>query len=401
MAKQTFTSGQVLTAAQMNDLQKNDYNMSVSTGTASYTLQASDKGTRRVQNMGSAGTVTVPNSTFDAGDAVWLHSIGSGTQTISAGAGLTLNSSAGTAPTLAQWEGGVVYFTSASAAIFFRGAGGNSYGVATGGTAISPDPVVGGVTYRVLQFNSTGTLTVTKSGLFDIVAISGGGGGIQGYTNFPSLANGGAGGGGIITETLTLTTDVTITVGGGGAGATTGVNGGVGANGSPSGISTRLFASGSGGGGAQDNIPSNGICGAGSTRQTATGGTAIYNQGTGIIRGYDGGSGPTGNTNGSAGGGGGAGGVGGTGSGITGGAGGAGFDVSTIIGGSTLSLGGGGGGPGSGTGGTGNGGGGNGGSNGAGSGGTINTGGGSGSSINHNSTALNGGSGVVYVRFRL
>ena len=129
MAKQTFTAGQTLTAQQMSDLQTNDFNMSVSTQTANYTLQAADKGTREVMNMGSAGTVTIPNSTFDAGDAVWVHSIGSGTISLVAGAGLTLNSSAGTAPTLAQWEGGVVYFTSASAAIFFRGGSRNTLSV--------------------------------------------------------------------------------------------------------------------------------------------------------------------------------------------------------------------------------------------------------------------------------
>ena len=121
MAKQTFTSGQTLTAAQMNDLQTNDFNLSVSTQTANYTLVAADKGTREVMNMGSAGTVTVPNNVFNAGDALWVHSIGSGTVSLVAGTGMTLNSSAGTAPTLAQWEGGVVYFTSASSSIFFRG----------------------------------------------------------------------------------------------------------------------------------------------------------------------------------------------------------------------------------------------------------------------------------------
>ena len=121
MAKQTFSSGQVLTATQVNDLQTNDFNWSVSTQTANYTLQAADKGTREVMNMSSAGTVTVPDSTFTAGDIVWVHSIGSGVISVVAGAGVTLNSAFGTAPTLTQWEGGVVYFTSASAAIFFRG----------------------------------------------------------------------------------------------------------------------------------------------------------------------------------------------------------------------------------------------------------------------------------------
>ena len=123
MAKQTFTSGQTLLASQMTDLQTNDFNWTVSTQTANYTLQAADKGTREVMNMSSAGTVTVPNNTFNAGDIVWVHSIGSGTITIAAGTGLTLNSSAGSAPTLAQWEGGVVYFTSASSSIFFAVAG--------------------------------------------------------------------------------------------------------------------------------------------------------------------------------------------------------------------------------------------------------------------------------------
>ena len=42
------------------------------------------------------------------------------------------------------------------------------YGTATGGTAISPDPTIDGIVYRVLQFTGDGTLTVTKSGLFDV-----------------------------------------------------------------------------------------------------------------------------------------------------------------------------------------------------------------------------------------
>ena len=64
MAKQTFTSGQTLLASQMNSLQANDYNWTVTTQTANYTLQAADKGTREVMNMSSAGTVTVPNAVF-------------------------------------------------------------------------------------------------------------------------------------------------------------------------------------------------------------------------------------------------------------------------------------------------------------------------------------------------
>ena len=50
MAIQDFTAGQVLTAAQMDSLQANDYNWTVSTKTASYTLVATDKGTRVAMN---------------------------------------------------------------------------------------------------------------------------------------------------------------------------------------------------------------------------------------------------------------------------------------------------------------------------------------------------------------
>jgi hypothetical protein len=68
MALTTFTSGQVLTAAQLNAVQANDYNQTVSTKTASYTFVAADKGTRVVMNVASANTVTVNTSLFSAGD---------------------------------------------------------------------------------------------------------------------------------------------------------------------------------------------------------------------------------------------------------------------------------------------------------------------------------------------
>jgi hypothetical protein len=54
MALTTFTAGQVLTAAQLNAVQANDYNQTVSTKTASYTLVAADKGTRRCNECGDS-----------------------------------------------------------------------------------------------------------------------------------------------------------------------------------------------------------------------------------------------------------------------------------------------------------------------------------------------------------
>tara|TARA_R110000868_G_scaffold167401_2_gene401702 strand:- start:515 stop:1330 length:816 start_codon:yes stop_codon:yes gene_type:complete len=116
MAIQTFTAAQVLTAAQMNALQANDYNQTVSTKTGSYVLTLGDKGTRIAMNSASATTITVNTSIFSAGDTLWIQNISTGTVTITAGTA-TVTTSGNLA--LAQWGGGSLYFTSASAAIFF------------------------------------------------------------------------------------------------------------------------------------------------------------------------------------------------------------------------------------------------------------------------------------------
>lgn len=116
MALQTFTAGQVLTAAQMTALQTNAYNQTVSTKTASYTLVAADVGTRIVMNSASATTITVNTSLFSAGDTVFLQNLtAGGVCTITAGT-CTVTTSGSLA--LAANAGGTLYFTSASAAVF-------------------------------------------------------------------------------------------------------------------------------------------------------------------------------------------------------------------------------------------------------------------------------------------
>jgi len=116
MALQTFTAGQVLTATQVNNLQANDYNQTVSTKTDSYVLTAADKGTRVVMNKATATTITVNTSLFAAGDTLWIHNIGAGVCTITAGTA-TVSTSGSLA--LAQNAGGTLYFTSTGVAIFF------------------------------------------------------------------------------------------------------------------------------------------------------------------------------------------------------------------------------------------------------------------------------------------
>ena len=119
MALTTFTSGQVLTAAQMNALQANDYNQTVSTKTASYTLVAADKGTRVVMNSASATTITVNTSLFSAGDTLFLQNIGAGVCTVTAGTATV--SSAGSLA-IPQNGSGTLYFTSAGVSLYYPSA---------------------------------------------------------------------------------------------------------------------------------------------------------------------------------------------------------------------------------------------------------------------------------------
>jgi hypothetical protein len=121
MALQTFTAGQVLTAAQVNALQANDYNQTVSTKTASYVLVAADKGTRVVMNSASATTITVNTSLFSAGDTLFIQNIGAGVCTITAGTATV--STSGNLALIAN-AGGTLYFTSTGVAIFYASAAG-------------------------------------------------------------------------------------------------------------------------------------------------------------------------------------------------------------------------------------------------------------------------------------
>lgn len=117
MAKQTFTTGQVLTAAQMTNLQQTALGGgSPVQKTASYVLTAADAGTTIQMNSAGTTTVTVNTGLFAAGDTVFIQNIGAGVSTITAGTA-TVTTAGSLA--LTQWEGGTLYFTSASAAIFF------------------------------------------------------------------------------------------------------------------------------------------------------------------------------------------------------------------------------------------------------------------------------------------
>lgn len=117
MAKQTFSVGQVLSAAQMTSLQATAMGGGTPQAkTASYTLVAADAGTVIQMNSASATTITVNTSLFSAGDSVQIQNIGAGTCTITAGTA-TVNSAGSLAVT--QYDGGFLYFSSVSSALWF------------------------------------------------------------------------------------------------------------------------------------------------------------------------------------------------------------------------------------------------------------------------------------------
>lgn len=281
-----------------------------------------------------------------------------------------------------------------------------TYGTATGGSSSSI--TVGGEAYTLLTFTSSGTLTVSKSGLFDVLVVGGGGsGGLQ-------INHGGAGGGGggaVIQETLYLDANATITVGAKGAAQTTSSIGGN--RGSLS--RCDLLLAGGGGGGKANDTGTGAECGiAAGSGAGGQGGNAFGTAGTAagvcVLQlanvANDGGIADRTGTLKGGGGGGGATAAGSAASNTTGGNGGTGFALTTFTGGTVTThagCGGGGAGGSGGSGGTaGNSSGGNGGVQGSTNGSNAtSTFYGSGGGAGGNTTSGAGSDGVVFVRFKV
>jgi len=157
MAKQTFTTGQVLTAAQMTSLQQTAMlGGEAAVKTASYTLVAADAGTSVAMNSTSATTVTVNTGLFAAGDTVNIVNQNTGVCTITAGTA-TVNKASGASLALSQYQGGVLDFVSASSAIFFP------FDVGSSG---------GGKVLQVVSTTSTTGTTINSTSFTDITNMS-------------------------------------------------------------------------------------------------------------------------------------------------------------------------------------------------------------------------------------
>lgn len=343
------------------------------TGTT-YTFVLGDAAKVVSSNNASAVTFTVPpqsSVTWTTGATLTVANYGAGAVTIAGGSGVTVTN---TAATIAQYSSATIIRTGSDAWTvipFAGGAVGLISDSAISGTTGSPTTATytsGGTNYKTYKFTGSGSITLSKAGLVDLMIISGGGGGADAY--------GGGGASAVVRKDGIYLSDTTHTIVIG-AGGPQWNNGGL----SSIDITTNeylIIAPP----GEPGNAPYSGYTG---------GHAAMRLDSTNLGKG-----GGAGNTN-SGGGGGGVSGAGVNSTANYGGAGGSGVS-NTFVTGSSQSYGGGGGGGGySGGGAGGSGGGGNGGTNGGGAG-TANTGGGGGGTWVGGGGS--GGSGLVVIRVK-
>jgi len=104
-ARQTFSSGQVLTAAQMNAVAEANLAVNAQGTATSYTLALTDAG-KLVTFTGAAATVTIPtNATvaFAVGDQINIAQLGTAQITMGTASGVTLVSAGSKTKTNGQY----------------------------------------------------------------------------------------------------------------------------------------------------------------------------------------------------------------------------------------------------------------------------------------------------------
>lgn len=93
------------------------FNFSIQDKIASYTLVATDNNKRIVMNNSSNTNITVNNGVFSQNNTIYILNKGTGSTTITAGAGVTINPTGGLV--LQQWQAGTLVANSASVFFFF------------------------------------------------------------------------------------------------------------------------------------------------------------------------------------------------------------------------------------------------------------------------------------------
>lgn len=134
MARQTFTAGQVLTAAQVTTLQASVWSDDVNaqTGT-SYTLVLTDAGKQVTMTNAAASTLTIPlnaSVAFDVGVRIQVIQLGAGAVTLTPFAGVTLTSLS-TSFAMAQYQVATLIKTATNTWVANLGASGGGGGLNT------------------------------------------------------------------------------------------------------------------------------------------------------------------------------------------------------------------------------------------------------------------------------
>ena len=289
-----FAAGEVLAAQDLDDTFASKVNYALPTnpqagsGASAYTFVLADGLRLTTASNAAAATYTIPpqaSVVWLANSVIRVVNYGAGTLTIAGGAGVTLTNSA---RTLAQFESVALIRTASNAwtLVPFSGAGNANFSDAATGTYTDA-----GINYKYITFTGSGTLTVTKAGLADVLVVGGGGG--CGNGTVEQVGGGGAGGYGYFEQVYLSATTKTVTVGNGGA---------VGAVGGSSRFDIFYSEGGGNGGLTRAAVGGVGGSGGGGGDLGGTGGRGIVGQGN------NGGNGPSNES----GGGGGAGGAGGT-----------------------------------------------------------------------------------------
>jgi hypothetical protein len=125
MARQTFTSGQVLTAAQLTTLQNSVWSDDVTADTTTaYTLVLTDAGKQVTMSNAAASTLTVPPNAsvaFAVGVRIQVIQLGAGAVTLTAGSGVTV-SETGNNLVLGQYQSAILVKQATNTWIVLRSA---------------------------------------------------------------------------------------------------------------------------------------------------------------------------------------------------------------------------------------------------------------------------------------
>lgn len=235
----------VVTTTGTQTLSNKAITLSTNAQTGAYTLVLSDAGKVVEVNSSSAVALTIPPASsvaFPVGANVSVMQTGTGTVTVTAGSGVTIN--ADVSLVLSRW--GMVTLIKRdtdSWTVQGGGAAPKARAASTTGSPVVTSYTSGAVTYDVYRFNASGSITMDRAGLADVLVVGAGGGG--------GTPGGGAGGAGGFIDKASVwfaLGETTVYVGGGGGPGALSTSGGSGQSSYCNGI----VAVGGGGGGSGD-----------------------------------------------------------------------------------------------------------------------------------------------------